>query len=235
MSYITAAVNFFVKYDLILLPCAFLLVWIFGVINFCRNAYRRQNKQLNACRVRLLKGCPPNAVIIYAPAEYRRQWRAFVASGATRPAQTFEFVPLKKRKVGVLLLIVGALLSTVYLAIFVIGTLKREYLVFQFAFWLAFAIVLTVNRLICRRKEKRARQTFGKFVAQLNAVAKAPVKETVVEQIQSVKKTYVGNEAVEKASQILRNNGLNANRTAQEQRQINRALNGLLQAYSRHV
>ena len=244
MSYITATIDFLIAYDVFILPAAFALVWIFGIINFSKNAYRKQNKKINAVRYKLLRNnCQVSAVMNSAPEEYRRQWRAFVGSGAQKPSQTFEFVPVKNRKTGIALLILGALISCAYLAIFITDISRREYLVFQIAFWLAFLLVLIINKIVFKRKEKRARQTFGKFVAQLNAVVamkgrdtavEQPPKQTVAQQIQTVKKQNTGNEALHKASQILRQSGLNATRTAYEQRQINYALYGLLQAYSRH-
>lgn len=245
MSYVIAAKDFFVDYDIFVLPIAFALVWIFGIINFCKNTYRKQNKKINVCRGKLLKNnCQPQAIMCFAPVEYRRQWRAFTASGAQKPSQTFEFVPRKNKKAGVLLVIVGALVACVYLAIFVWDTSRHDYLVFQFAFWLAFAIVMVINKLLFRRKEKRARQIFAKFVAQLNAVVAmqgngavtdTARQQTVAQQIKSIKKSdNVGKNALQKASQILRQNGLNGTRTAHEQRQINFALNGLLQAYSQN-
>jgi len=256
MSYVIAARDFFVNYDVFILPIAFALVWVFGIINFCKNCYRKQNKKINACRTRLLKNNSQAALVMCsAPAEYRRQWRAFVASGAQKPSQTFEFVPHKNRKSGVILVVLGALVACVYLAIFAWDTSRYLYVAFSAAFWLAFAIVMVVNALLFRRKEKRARQTFGKFVAQLNAVVAmqgdavtdaarkqsfapqkaTPKQQTVAQQIKSIKRSdNVGASALQKASQVLRQNGLNGTRTAHEQRQINYALNGLLQAYSRN-
>lgn len=269
MSYVIAARDFFIRYDVFILPVAFALVWVFGVINFCKNCYRKQNKKINACRAKLLKNNSQAALVMcYAPAEYRRQWRAFVASGAQKPSQTFEFVPHKNRKSGALLVALGAVVACVYLAIFVWDTSRYFYVAFSVAFWLAFAIVMVVDKLLFRRKEKRARQTFGKFVAQLNAVVAmqnddavtdtarmnaflpkqsamqqktvsqqrlTPQHNSVAQQIKNIKHgDNVGASALQKASQVLRQNGLNGTRTAHEQRQINYALNGLLQAYSRN-
>ncbi|MCM1290140.1 MAG: hypothetical protein NC132_05285 [Corallococcus sp.] len=243
MSFIIAARDFLVDYDIFVLPAAFLAVWVFGIINFCKNTYRKQNKKIDACRRNLLKNnCQPAVVMCSAPEEYRRQWRAYAASGAERPSQTFEFVPRKNKKSGIVLVVLGAAVACVYAVIFAFDTSHREYAVFQAAFWLAFAIVLVVNRLVFKRKEKRARQTFGKFVAQLNAVATmqggavtAGVKPSdVARQIKKIKKGEVSKGALQQASQILRQNGLNGTRTAHEQRQINYALNGLLQAYSKN-
>ena len=241
MSYITAVRDFLISYDIFALSAALALVWIFGIINFCKNTYRKQNKRFNACRVRLLKGVSPSTVMCSAPIEYRRQWRAFVSSGAERPPQTFEFVPRKNRKSGVILVVLGAVVSCAYLAIFVTDLSRQVYLVFQGAFWLSLTIVLIINWLIFRRKEKRARQHFGKFVAQLSAaVANSRDRQSidkggnsVAQQIRKVSKVSAGKDAVAKASEILRQHGLNATRTAYEQRQINYALNGLLQSYAR--
>lgn len=247
MSYVVAIKDFFIHYDIFILPATFLLLWVFGVINFCKNVYGKQNKKINACRYKLLKNkCNATAILSTAPEECRRQWRAFRASGAQKPSQTFEFVPRKNKLIGILLLVLCVLVSCVYLAIFITDVTQQTYLVFQIAFYLALAIILVVNKLLFRRKEKRARQIFGKLVAQLNAVVANNGRDAVVgqgdvngnsvaEKLKAVKRNGADQNAILQASQILRQHGLNANRTAHEQRQINHALNGLLQAYSRHT
>ncbi|MGN1066426.1 MAG: hypothetical protein ACI4QH_01305, partial [Candidatus Fimimonas sp.] len=167
------------------------------------------------------------------PEDYRRQWRAYVNSNASRPSLVFEFVPKRNKTVCVHLFVLCAIVSTLYLALFVFLRAHVEYAVFQFAFWLAFALVMVVDKLVFLRKQKRAKQIFGKFVAQLNAsdVQTTPENKTVAQKLAEIKRD--DNAALQKASKILRDVGLENQRTAQEQRAINTALNGLLQSYAR--
>lgn len=227
------AVDFLVSYDVFVLSAVFLAVWIFGIANWCKNVYRRQNKKLETCRANVVRN-PKFAGIFVAtlPEDYRRQWRAYVNSNASRPSLVFEFVPKRNKIVCVHLFVLCAVVSTLYLALFVFLRAHVEYAVFQFAFWLAFALVMVVDKLVFLRKQKRAKQIFGKFVAQLNAsdVQTTPENKTVAQKLAEIKRD--DNSALQKASKILRDVGLENQRTAQEQRAINTALNGLLQSYA---
>lgn len=228
-------IDFLITYDVFILPAAFLAVWIFGIINWSKNVYRKQNRALETCRANVLRDPKFAGVFVAAlPEEYRRQWRAFVNGKAERPSQVFEFVPRKNKTTAVHLFVLCTLVSCAYLALFVYDVSHREYLVFQFAFWLAFALVMVVDLLIFRKKEKRARQIFGRFVAQLNAVkpeTDSGTDKTVAQKISGLKSSPI-EESIVRASKILRENGLEGERTAEEQKDINTALNGLLQAYS---
>lgn len=232
-------VYYMTAYDVYALSAVFALVWIFGVINWCRNPYHRQNKKLNICRNKILTN--PKFAWLYMsilPEEYCRQWRAYVSSGAERPSLVFEFVPRKRRLVALPIFIVSAVISSGYAVLFALDVSRREYAVFQAAFWLAFVVVLLVSRGVAARKEKRARRTFGKFVHQLNAVRDIVVSDDVnkiTKRLAEISKHEHGKTALEKASEVLRAGGLENARTVEQQRQINNALNGLLQAYSRHA
>lgn len=228
-------IDFLISYDVFILPATFLLVWVFGIVNWCKNVYRKQNRALETCRASVLRN-PKFAGIFVAcvPEEYRRQWRAFVNSNAARPSLVFEFVPRKNKVRLAHLFVLCAVVCLVYLALFVYDTAHRDYVVFQFAFWLAFALVMVVDSLVFRKKEKRAKQVFGRFVAQLNATKfenNSLQNKTVAQKIDGLKNNPT-DLSIEKASEILREDGLKAARTVEEQKDINTALNGLLQAYS---
>ena len=237
MSYFETVVNFLTTYDYAILIVAFAFVWVFGVVNFCRNPYRKLVKQLNRCHRKLLQGKNLADVCADAPVEYRRQWRAYANGGAERPSLVFEFVPAKKKATLVWLFVLSAVVSTVYLALFVLDTTHFLYVVYQVAFWLSFVIVTCISKAIFAKHEKRARQTFGKFVACLNAAipAKQPQAKVVVDKIDSLKKTDVDGATLQQASEILHQYGLENERTVEQQRQINQALNGLLQSYARNA
>lgn len=233
------AVFYLTAYDIYILSALFALVWIFGAANFIKNPYRKQNKKLNVCRNRIVAN--PKFTWLYVasvPEEYCRQWRAYVNSGADRPSLVFEFVSKKNRLLLLPLFICSAVVSSAYIALFVLETSHREYVVFQVAFWLSFAMVLVVNKLVFARKEKRARQTFGKFVCQLNAtrdISQSDDAGKIAKRLSEITKRETGKTALQKASEVLRAGGLENTRTAEQQRQINNALNGLLQAYSRNA
>ena len=226
-------------FDVYILSALFVAVWIFGVANWCKNPYRKQNKKLNVCRNKIVAN--PKLTWLYMASvtkEYCRQWRAYVNSGADRPSLVFEFVPFKNRLLLLPTFICCAVVSTAYVALFALDTSHREYIVFQAAFWLAFVVVLVVNRAIFAKNEKRARQIFGKFVRQLNAtrdIAQSEDVTNVTKRLSQISKEETGKNALQKASEVLRAGGLENTRTVEQQKQINHALNGLLQAYSRNA
>lgn len=239
MFYLEKAVSFLESYDIFVLSAVFALVWAFGIVNFCKNPYAKQNKKFAKCQRDVV--CNRNLVGLYVaelPETYRRQWRAYVNSNAERPSLVFEFVPRKNKVVCLPLFVLCAVVSTCYLAIFTLNVRHYDYAIFQVAFWLSFVVVILVNNLLGAKKEKRARQTFGRFVAQLNALQKTAEHispKGVACELNQIKKTQVGNGALEQASALLRQNGLDKPRTVAEQRKINEALNGLLQAYARNA
>lgn len=236
MVYLQKVCTFLVVHDVIFLSVTFCGVWLFGTINWLRDGYRKQNGKLTECCRKATTN--PRFKSIYLaklPNEYLRQWRAYVNSGATRPSLTFEFVPHKKKLIGLPIFVVSAVASTVYLVVFFVALQFREYAVFQVAFWLSFVVVLLTNDVLFKKKERRARRIFGRFVATLNALEENPCSEGPVQSFCNTKKNNATDDALEKISALLRQNGLDACRTTGQQQKINRALNGLLQAYSKEA
>ena len=235
--YYQQVIYYLTAYDVYVLAGLFALVWIFGVANWGKNPYCRQNKKFNICRNKVVAN--PKFTWLYVssiPTEYCRQWRAYVNSGAERPSLVFEFVPRKNRVILLPTFILSALVSTAYVALFVLDMRYREYVVFQGAFWLSFVIVMLLRRLIFAQKEKRARKIFGKFVRQLNAtkdIAQGKDATQITKRLAEISKNESGKIALQQAAEVLRAGGLENTRTVEQQRQINNALNGLLQAYSR--
>ena len=237
MYYINTVLSFLNNHSVIILPVLFATVIIYGLANWLTNPYRKQNKRLASC----CRGvCAyPDKAAKYAdklPEEYRRQWRVCVNCGA-KPSLVFEFVAKRKRLRLLWLFVLAALVSATYVAVFFVTQRYFSYLVFQLVFWLAFALVTVINVVVKRCQTKRARKTFARFVAQLNQCApftSSEVEDTV-KQLQQLNKHRVNDVIVGKASQLLHSKGLENNRTVDEQRKINSALNGLLQAYSRNA
>ena len=237
MDYINTVLNFLNSYGAIILPVLFATVFLFGLANWLANPYRKQNKKLLAC----YKGvCAyPDKVVKYAdklPEEYRRQWRAAVNCGV-KPALVFEFVVKRKRTRLLWLWIVAALVSASYVAVYFVTARNISYLVFQVVLYLAFGLVVVANKAVRIRQERHARKVFGRLVSQLNRCVPvvSEVVDSTVKQLQRLNKHPVTDAVVGKASELLRQKGLETNRTVDEQRRINSALNGLLQAYSRNA
>ena len=236
MYYINTVLNFLNSYSAIILPVLFATVFLYGLVSWLANPYRKQNKKLQSTYRSVC--AYPNKVAKYAdklPEEYRRQWRVVVNCGV-KPSLAFEFVPKRKRAHLLWLFVVAALASALYVAVFFVTAHYISYLVFQVVFYLAFGLVVVANKAVKIRQEKRARTIFARLVSQLNRCVpvKSDVVEDTVKQLQRLNKHEVNDAVVGKASELLRNKGLETNRTVEEQRRINSALNGLLQAYSRN-
>ncbi|MCH5156611.1 MAG: hypothetical protein J1G02_01890 [Clostridiales bacterium] len=236
MDYINTVLNFLNDYSAIIMPVLFATVIMYGVINWMVNPYRKQNKRLSAC----YRGvCAyPDKVVKYAeklPQDYRRQWRACINCGA-KPSLVFEFVPKRKRLHLLWLYIIAASISANYVVVFFATARNYTYLVFQAVLWLAFGLVTVANRAVNRCQQARARKIFAKLITQFNRCApfKSSVVEDTVKQLQQLNRHTVNDAVIGKASELLRNKGLETNRTVEEQRKINSALNSLLQAYSRN-
>ena len=241
MEYINVVLNFLNDHCVIFLPCIALLLILFGVANWSSNVYRKQNKK-NAYCTRIISAYP-NKASLYAnllPETYRRQWRAFVNSGAQHPSNVFEFVRLRQRTYLVWLVAIAAVCSSLYVAVFALVDMQFGYLMFQVAFWLAFWLIIVANKGVRRRNEKYAKQQFGKLVSLLNRAASLPksddaIIEETVQKINNLKKNEVTDVVVGQASELLRGKGLDGTRSAEQQRKLNSALNGLLQAYARRA
>ena len=237
MSYIVKVLEFLNKYSFVVLPVIGAMLALFGVVNWLHNPYRKQNKRMRIC-IKAVRAYPDRAPVyaVALPGDYRRQWRAFVNCGTDRPSLVFEFVPKARRLRGVLLFVVSTALSLVYVAVFALVKHNYAYLVFQCAYFSAFGLIMIANNVIANHYERHAKQMFAHFVALINKVTPkssgAQVEHTVRE-LKQLNRHEVDDEAVGKASELLHSKGLNTNRTVEQQRRLNRALNSLLQAYAR--
>ncbi len=239
MDYLIKALQFIEAYDFILLPLIALALVLFGVCNWSRNVYRKQNKKITAC-CRKVASYPAKTEqhIAGLPDEYRRQWRAYKNSKAAKPSLTFEFVPLKRRLILVPLFCLAAIVSALYVVVFAFNLAHVDYLIFQIVFWLGFVLSLIVNRLIAKRKQYKAKQIFARLVSELNRSAdytadNSQAVEQTVKKLQQLNKCEVTGAVLTRASELLHSKGLDTNRSVAQQRKLNTALNGLLQSYSR--
>ncbi|MCH5159374.1 MAG: hypothetical protein J1F66_00810 [Clostridiales bacterium] len=241
MEYINVVLNFLNDYCLYVLPAIAALLFLFGIVNWASNVYRRQNKKIAYCS-RIIASYP-DKVGLYAnllPETYRRQWRAFVNSGAEKPSSVFEFVPLRGKIHLVCLIVIVAVASSLYVAVFALTNAQIGYILYQVAFWLAFGLIMVANKAINRKNERYAKQIFGKLVSLLNSAASLPksddaIIEETVAKLNNLKKNGVTDVVIGEASALLRGKGLDCNRSVEQQRKLNTALNGLLQAYARNA
>ena len=239
MTYINTILDYLNSYSVFILPALFAVVPFFGIINWMSNVYRRQNRKINAC-YRGICAKPDKAQLIACllPEDYRRQFRAFVNSGADKASLVFEFVKKDKRPRLLWLVIVAAIVSSAYIAVFFFAAQHFSYLIFQAVYMLAFGLIMVINSAVGRRQERKAKRIFARFVAGLNrcyvrGVGKTQTGDTAME-IKKLNKQFVNDEVVGKASELLRSKGLETNRSVEQQRKLNKALNGLLQAYARN-
>ena len=240
MKYIHIVLDFITLYDYILLPTISCLLALFCIVNFCKNVYRRHNKKVMSVTRKICSFPHKTAQFVNTlPQEYRRQWRAYTNGNAQQPSLVFEFVPVKNRLRLLRLFIFTAVLCSLYIVAFAFDTSRTDYLIFQIVFWLAFTLVTIADSQIAKLHERKAKQVFARFVNELNRAvgteqAQQPqnVKETV-KQIRELNKCQPTNAVFERASQLLHEKGLNGERTVEQQRKLNGALNGLLQSYTK--
>lgn len=241
MNYIYIVLNFLDEYRVYVLCAVAAALCIYAIVNWSRNAYRRQNKKIGYCS-RIVSSYP-DKVQIYAnllPETYRRQWRAFVNSGADKPSRVFEFVPMRSRMRLTWLLVLAIAVCSLYIAVFALVSAQIGYILFQVAFMLAFGLVIIAYKAICRKNERNARKIYAKLVSLLNRVASLPkskdaIIEETVNKLNNLKNKAVTDTVVGEASALLRGKGLDGERSVEQQRKLNTALNGLLQAYSRRA
>ena len=239
MNYIKAIIDFITLYDCFILPAISVVLAVFCIVNFCKNAYRRQNKKLISISRKICSF--PHKCAQYAntlPVEYRRQWRAYLNSNANQPSLVFEFAPIKYRVHLIRLFVLAAIASSCYIAAFILDTTRMDYLIFQIVFWLAFTLVMVADRQIAKLHERKAKQIFARLVNELNHAASTEQTkderfDDTLNRINNLSKCQPTNAVFDRASQLLHAKGLNGERTVNQQRRLNNALNGLLQSYTK--
>ena len=239
MKYITTIIDFITLYDCFILPAISIALALFCIVNFCKNVYRRQNKKIISIARKVCSFPHKSAQYANAlPAEYRRQWRAYLNSNAKQPSLVFEFAPIKYRVRLLRLFILSAIVCSCYLVAFVMNTTHIDYLIFQIVFWLAFTLVMVADRQLAKLHERKAKKIFARLVNELNHAASTEQTkderfDDTLNRIDNLAKCQPTNAVFDRASQLLREKGLNGERTVNQQRRLNNALNGLLQSYTK--
>lgn len=219
----------------------FLSLTIFFVANLLNNPYRRNNRRLNAFVRKTLFA--PSAVgdnLRLLPEVYRRQWRAYLHGNAASPSVIFEFATIRFRPVLLVLYTASCLASLAYLILFFANPAIKEYLAFPLLFGMCSAYIFTVLHYTQKASKQRAIRLFGKVVAILNKYAKLGknnVTDTdrTVAELNKLRSYAATDELLQRAAQILRNGCPEEQRSPDDQRRINLALNGLLQAHCQHM
>ena len=238
MYYVSKILSLLNLGDFIFLPAIAAVELLFCILNWGSNVYRKQNKALSQY-YKIIRSFPAKTAeyVSLMPEDYRRMWRAYINSKVEKPSLVFEFVTKRNKLKALWLFVLAAIASTTYVVVFaVLDTSKFGYLMFQVAFWLTFGLMIVINKAIAGRNLRNAKRIFAQLVTQLNANSEYTHCENIVDetvrQINQLNKYQVTDVEVSKASELLRNKGLDANRSVEQQRKLNGALNGLLQAYA---
>lgn len=238
MNYIKQFIQFLTEYDYILLPCISGALLLFCIANFCKNVYHKQNRKIMFVTRKIC--AYPHKAAQYAaglPQEYQRQWRTYVNSNADQPSLVFEFAPIKNRRLFIRLLAIAAIVCSCYIVVFVFDISRTNYLIYQIVFWLAFTLLLIADKQIHKCHERKAKKIFARLINELNrSMTKEQTKQAqfdeTVSQIRQLQKCKPTNAVFERASELLHSKGLDEERTIDDQRKLNGALNGLLQSYT---
>lgn len=240
MQFLQFAQNFLIRYDWAVMLSLFGGLLLFGATNWCNDLYFQQNRKLEKCR-RSIVADPDNIPLHVQslPQEYRRQWRAFVNTGAAKPSLAFEFVP--KSKVLYFARLFGwcTFFCTLYASFFVAMPYRRDYLIFQVAYLLAVVLVFVLYSALCRKNERRARACFGKFVAELNRHLccqsnQTPSLQQTIVKLNDLRRGAVTEHSLNCAAELIQRQPTQT-RSVEQQRKLNVALNDLLQAYARQA
>ncbi len=148
----------------------FLTITVVALVNFVHNPYARQNLAFRSFNKKTLHS--PSSIVWETkqlPANYQRQWRAFVNSGCAKPSVVFEFVKLPQRYLLWFAHFVSFMVCVAYFML-AIALDSREIFATQVAFMLSSALVVLLTKLIGLFNLSHARKVFGKFLRDLNTV-----------------------------------------------------------------
>lgn len=231
-------VDFLANWECIFLLLSFVFLLIFLAQNWLTNVYAKQNKQLAIIRDKLISyPTQADSIMKQAPYCYQVQWHIFKRTNVDHPAIVFEFFKYAFSVKGIFLASVSTLISLAYFIGFCLDTTQVAYLLF-FAFTLLFIVmVILVSLVFYTYRTRKAQRTFAEFLLELNKTIILPTKTTynTVQKLTNLQRLEPTSSVMQRAAEILQQRGINSTRTTEEQRQINIAINGLLQAYSQKL
>lgn len=233
---IERCIQFFNTYHVFVAVFMFCGLAFYVTANTFANPYRKQNRAFTHAIRKMLTNPHSRFVDInLLTDEYRRQWRAFCCGHADKPSSVMEFVPLKNKPKLLLLLVCASVCAASFVAAFVFDLTKTVYVAVALVYFSLVAHAFVIVRYARAVKQRNARRLFGKFVALLNRHAVLPTLNDfgTIDKLTRLSDCIVDEHAAERAATILHDAGLTCQRTVDEQRKINRAVNGFLQTYAK--
>lgn len=237
-------VSYFVTYKLYLLVAMGVASVTFLIANVAHNPYKRTNDMFTRARRTLLTSETDTfakTADTLSPT-YSRMWRAYLRSGTSKPSNTFEFVTERNPVRFVLVLILGIIMCVACVYVYAFNLANVEFLLAIIAYVALTALAFCLRRIVADANTNTAKQHYVKFVvclnnavsyynARANNVTDKQIQQAV-EDINQVKRANA-DDALQRASEILRGKNLEGTRTAEQQQKLNVALNGLLQAFAK--
>lgn len=221
-----------------LLTATFVSLIAFLLRNWLFNSYSKQNKRLSQITNKLISyPTQANTIMENAPYCYQVQWNIYKRSGASKPAVIFQFYKHFFAVKGWGLAIAPFVVSVVYFVAFCIDTQLIQYLLLLcFTALFVFSVVI-VSLFLFTMRTRKAQRVFAEFLLELNKaipINRTPTCDTV-SRLNNLQRLEPTPSVMKRAAEILQQRGINSNRTVDEQRKINLALNGLLQAYASKI
>lgn len=174
------------------------------------------------------------------PAEYREQWFCFTESKGLYASSVLEFAYLPQSTQGVLIYVVAILLSAAYGVIYGFFAQEIEYLLFCLGTLLLLGIGFKLGSSAKNAKLKKAQNAYAHWTNALDGFfgkrhsltderncASDDEVDGVLEQINILRSMAHGDVAA-KIAELLRDKGLYKERTVEQQRRLNSALNDLM-------
>ncbi len=232
---VSGYVNFFLQWECLFVPAVIVFLTAFLLVNWLRNSYANQNKKLKKITNKLISyPTQADTAMRNAPYCYKVQWHIYKRTNVDKPSLVFEFYKHDFVVKGVALAVIPTVISIFYFVVFCFAPTHNKYL-FLLAFNALFVVtVVLVAMVFFVNRTRKAQRVFAQFLLELNKSIPTPPEPVfnTVERLNSLQQLEPTPNVMQRAAQILQQRGINSKRTVEEQRKINLALNGLLNAYA---
>ncbi len=251
MKYIYLTLKFLFEQNLLLFLVTFGLTVMFLFINILIDAYSSDNKKILKA-LKILPKCNKDysSFAVSLPLIYQYQWQTFVKSKCAYPHDVFKFAMKKQRKVFTFLpatFVIVCLILAVYNV--ASGIYDQRVLYAPLCLALCLLLAVAIVQAVFKRKTANANKIFGKLICYLDAffgknysldttfipndkTQTAINADELIKKVKYLRNSGVPSESAQKIANLLAEEKLDANRTVEQQRQLNLALNGLVQVLS---
>jgi hypothetical protein len=233
--------------DYIAFSAILTLLLVSFVIFLCFNAYRNVNRQVAHAKKFLRLYLSKNRLVKVGgviPPAYKHQWKIYTYTAGVKPSEVLTFNKQKQTSPLFWVNIACLAVAAFYVACYFVNMAYYRVIAYAVCYALCFALLTCLVAVIKRLREKTAYKTFYSFLMMLdccfNRGYRAAADEDVTEETKEAVRDTIsqidiirgagGPNVLARVSEVLREKGLDTDRSVDEQKLLNAALNGLLQS-----